>query len=254
MEALNASEEIMLKLKENETLYILRLSIQSNALCIDITEEDSVPSIKYVSNFNLTDLKKQNKYFLKFDTLEELIPEIKNLCVENKIKLTKEKNIIIIKLTVSLKVVEEVHLFIPQAIYDGGFVLYNHLKEDLELVSVNLEDENLLQFSMSSLKVFNGVILKGGSKLCHKESFGFLSPPPSSKEFIVRKVDIKLANNQEKLGDIVLVVGFGTSYYSCNTKANSRGASIRLKRPLRGGCPPWPFEVTVKTPPKLPPQ
>ena len=98
MEALNPSEEIMLKLKENETQYKLRFSIQSNALCIDITEEDSVPSIKYVSNFNLTDLKKQNKYFLKFDTLGELIPKIKNLCVENKIKLTKEKNIIIIKL------------------------------------------------------------------------------------------------------------------------------------------------------------
>lgn len=100
---------------------------------------------------------------------------------------------------------------------------------------------------MSPLKVFDGVILKSGSKLCHKDSFGFLPPPPSSKKFIVRKVDIKFANNQEKLGDIVLVVGFGrSSCYLCNTNANSRGASIRLKRPLRGGCPPWPIEVTIK--------
>lgn len=196
--------------------------------------------------FQFNRFKKQNKYFLKLDTLEELIPKIKNLCVENKIKLTKEKNIIIIKLMLSLKVVEEVHLSIPKAVYDGNFVLYNHLKEDLELVSVNLEDENLLQFSMSPLKVFDGVLLKSGSKLCHKESFGFLSPPPSSKEFIVRKVDIKFANNQEKLEDIVLVVWIGRSCYLCKSNANSIGASIRLKHPLRGGCRPWPFEVTVK--------
>ena len=91
MEAQKPSEEIMLKLKENEILYIIRFSIQSNALYVDITEEESVHSIEYVSNFNLTDIKKKNKYFLKFNTLEELIPEIKNLCDENKIKLTKEK-------------------------------------------------------------------------------------------------------------------------------------------------------------------
>ena len=246
MEAQKPPEEIMLKLKENETLYIIRFSIQSNALYVDITEEESVHSIEYVSNFNLTDLKKKNKYFLKFDTLKELIPEIKNLYDENKIKLIKENNIIIIQLTLPLKVLEEVHLSIPQAVYDGGFVLYNNLKEDLELVSVNLEDENLLQFSMSHLKVFDGMILKSGSKLCHKESFGFLSPPPSSKQFIVRKVDIKIATNHEKLGDIVLVVWRGNSFYSSNKNDNSRGAFIRLKRPLRGGCPPYPFEVVAK--------
>lgn len=63
MEAQKSSEEIMFKLKENETLYIIRFSIQSNALYVDITEEESVHSIEYVSNFNLTDLKKKNKLF-----------------------------------------------------------------------------------------------------------------------------------------------------------------------------------------------
>ena len=141
---------------------------------------------------------------------------------------------------------EEVYLSIPQAVYDGRFVLYNNLKEDLELVSVNLEDQNLLQYSMSPLEVFDEVILKSGSRLCHKESFGFLSPPPSSKQFIVRKVDIKIANNHEKIGDIVLVVWRGNSYNSCNKNDNSRGAFIRLKRPQRGGCTPYPFEVVAK--------
>ena len=246
MESLKPSEEINLKLKENETIYTMRFSNQNNALNVDITEEESSSSIKYISNFNLAYLQKQNKYFDKFDKLEELIPEIKNLCDENKIKLTKEKNIIIIKLALPLKEEEEVNLSIPQANYRADFVLYNNLKEDLELVSVNLEDENLLQFSMSPLKVFDGVILKSGSRLCHEESFGFLSPPLSSKQFIVRKVDINIASNHEKVGDIILVVWSRNSCYSLNKSYNSRGAFIRLKRPLRGGCPPWPFEVTAK--------
>lgn len=246
MESLKPSEEINLKLKENETIYTMRFSNQNNALNVDITEEESSSSIKYISNFNLAYLQKQNKYFDKFDKLEELIPEIKNLCDENKIKLTKEKNIIIIKLALPLKEEEEVNLSIPQANYRADFVLYNNLKEDLELVSVNPEDENLLQFSMSPLKVFDGVILKSGSRLCHIESFGFLSPPLSSKQFIVRKVDINIASNHEKVGDIILVVWSRNSCYSLNKSYNSRGAFIRMKRPLRGGCRPWPFEVTAK--------
>ena len=108
------------------------------------------------------------------------------------------------------------------------------------------EDENLSQFSMSPLKVFDGVILKSGSRLCHIESFGFLSPPLSSKQFIVRKVDINIASNHEKVGDIILVVWSRNSCYSLNKSDNSKGAFIRVKRPLRGGCRPWPFEVTAK--------
>ena len=130
-----------------------------------------------------------------------------------------------------------------KAVYDADFVLCNNLKEDLELVSVNLEDGNVLHFSVSPLKVFDGVVLKSGEIFHHRESFEFLSQPPSLGEFIVRKVDIRSSEDHEKLGDIVLVVRFGYSCYSCNTSTNSKGASIRLKRPLRGGCRPWPFEV-----------
>ena len=130
-----------------------------------------------------------------------------------------------------------------KAVYDAGFVLYNNLKEDLELVSVNLEDGKVLQFLVSPLKVFDGVILKSGEILHHRESFEFLSPPPSSEEFIVRIVDIRSSKDHEKLGYIFLVVRCGHSCYSGKTSTNSRGASIRLKRPLRGGCPPYPFEV-----------
>ena len=90
MESLKPSEEINLKLKENETIYTMRFSNQNNALNVDITEEESSSSIKYISNFNLAYLQKKNKYFDKFDKLEELIPEIKNLCDENKINQRKK--------------------------------------------------------------------------------------------------------------------------------------------------------------------
>lgn len=129
------------------------------------------------------------------------------------------------------------------AVYDGGFVLYNRLKEDLELISVDFEDENRLQFLMSPLRVFDGVILKSGNVLRHEESFDFLIPPPPSKQFIVRKVEIRVATDKEKLGELIWVVWRGSAFRTCNKSANSRKASIRLKRPLRGGCPPWPFEI-----------
>lgn len=131
------------------------------------------------------------------------------------------------------------------AVYDGGFVLYNRLKEDLELISVDFEDENRLQFLMSPLRVFDGVILKSGNVLRHEESFDFLSPPSFSKQFVVRKVEIRVATDHEKLGELVLVVWRGSSCYARNASTNSRKASIRLVRPRCGGCRPWPFEVTV---------
>ena len=74
MEAPKAFDEVVLKLKENGTPFTLRFSIQSSSLLVNITEDDSVPSINYSSKFNLSDLKEQNRYFRMFlvitDTLD----------------------------------------------------------------------------------------------------------------------------------------------------------------------------------------
>jgi hypothetical protein len=151
MEAPNPlQDEIVLKLTENENEYNLKFSLQSNSLVINVSEGDTFPQINYNSKFILSDLVKLSKYFKLFDTLEELMPEIKNLCNEKKIKLKKEKSSISLTLLLPLKVVEEVHLTIPQAEIDSKQIIsdlcttVNELKKEIKLLRSNqITDEQL---------------------------------------------------------------------------------------------------------------
>ena len=151
MEAPNPlQDEIVLKLTENENEYTLKFSLQSNSLVINVSEGDTFPQINYNSKFILSDLVKLSKYFKLFDTLEELMPEIKNLCNEKKIKLKKEKSSISLTLLLPLKVVEEVHLTIPQAEIDSKQIIsdlcttVNELKKEIKLIRSNqITDEQL---------------------------------------------------------------------------------------------------------------
>ena len=54
-------DEIVLKLKEKEATFTLRISNQSSSLCVNVAEDESVPSINYSSKFNLSDLKDKNR-------------------------------------------------------------------------------------------------------------------------------------------------------------------------------------------------
>ena len=132
--------EIVMKLKEDKTSYTLTFGIESGALVINVSEDESVPSINYYSKLTLKDLVKQSRYFKLFEVLEELMPEIKNLCDENKIKLKKGKSSINLILFVPLKVVEEVYLTIPQAEIDEKKVIadlcttVNELKREIKLL------------------------------------------------------------------------------------------------------------------------
>ena len=77
------NNEIVMKIKENECPYTLTFCIESNSLVIKVSEDDSVPSIHYSIKLTLTDLAKQSKYLRILDTLEEVMPELNNLCKEN---------------------------------------------------------------------------------------------------------------------------------------------------------------------------
>ena len=46
-------EPLTLKIQDNETLFNLKFSIENNSLVINVSEEESVPSINYTSNFQL---------------------------------------------------------------------------------------------------------------------------------------------------------------------------------------------------------
>lgn len=168
MEAPKAFDEIVLKLKESGTPFTLRFSIQSSSLCINITEDDSVPSINYSSKFNLSDLKEHNRYFKMFDTLEQLMPEIKNLCDQEKVKIKKEKTLVKVLISVPLTVLGEVALDVKQAEMDQKQVIadlcqkVNELNKEIKLLKTqsNLVSDEKLDINLKS----KDILLNEGEK------------------------------------------------------------------------------------------
>ena len=168
MEAPKAFDEIVLKLKENGTPFTLRFSIQSSSLCINITEDDSVPSINYSSKFNLSDLKEHNRYFKMFDTIEQLMPEIKNLCDQEKVKIKKEKTLVKVLISVPLTVLGEVALDVKQAEMDQKQVIadlcqkVNELNKEIKLLKTqsNLISDEKLDINLKS----KDILLNEGEK------------------------------------------------------------------------------------------
>ena len=162
MEAPKAFDEVVLKLKENGTPFTLRFSIQSSSLLVNITEDDSVPSINYSSKFNLSDLKEQNRYFRMFDSLEQLMPEIKNLCDQEKVKIKKDKNLVKVFLAVPLSVLGEVALEVSQAEMDQKQVIadlcqkVNELNKDIKLLKAqsSLVSDEKLDINLKSQNIF----------------------------------------------------------------------------------------------------
>ena len=150
------THEIVTKLTENDCPYTLKFSLESNALVINVSEDESVPLINYNSKFSINDLLKFSKYFKLFDSIEELMPEIKNLCNENNIKIKKNKTSVILTLSLPLKVVEEVNLTIPQAEIDSKQVIIdlcstvNELKKKIKLLESNQISDEQLEINLKS--------------------------------------------------------------------------------------------------------
>lgn len=149
-----------LKDKEQKASYSLSFSIESNSLIVNIIEDDSLPVINYKAKFTLNDLEKQSRYFKLFESLEELIPEIKSLYEQNKITLRKEKSEIILILSLPLKIIEEVLLCIPQAEIDSKTIIndlcstVNELRKKIESLSnINIISEEQLAANLKSNEI-----------------------------------------------------------------------------------------------------
>lgn len=79
------------KLKDKEKIFTISFSNKRDFLKTNISEKDSVSLIYYSANFSLTEWIKHSRYFKLFGSIEELIPEIKNLSNQNQVKISKEK-------------------------------------------------------------------------------------------------------------------------------------------------------------------
>ena len=107
---MEARAEIEYKIKEDKCPFSVTFIIENNTLFIKVLEVDSVPSVIYNTKLTLTDLTKLSKYFRMLDTIEEFIPELKDLCNYKKIKIKKGRLSVDLILSLSTKVVDKVHL------------------------------------------------------------------------------------------------------------------------------------------------
>ena len=152
--------EIVTKLTEDENEITLKFSIKDESLVINISEGESFPQMNYNSKFTLSDLVKQSRYFKIFETPEELLPEIKNLCDEKKIKFKKGKSSIILILLLPLKIIEEVYLTIKQAEIDPKQMIadlcstVNELKKEIKLLKTTQIPEEKLKENLNSKEIF----------------------------------------------------------------------------------------------------
>ena len=221
MEAPKAFDEIVLKLKESGTPFTLRFSIQSSSLCINITEDDSVPSINYSSKFNLSDLKEHNRYFKMFDTLEQLMPEIKNLCDQEKVKIKKEKTLVKVLISVPLTVLGEVALDVKQAEMDQKQVIadlcqkVNELNKEIKLLKTqsNLVSDEKLDINLKS----KDILLNEGEKnmICD-----WILKRMKSED---KKVEMTLLYKLKTQGD---------NYF--HSYCNNKGYTVTLVRTTKG--------------------
>ena len=157
---MEAPVPIIVKIKENEAPYTLRFSVESSTLVVNVSEDESVPMINYNLKYSLSDLGKINRYFRMFESLEELIPELKNLCDEKKVKIQKNKGSVILTLNVPLKVQKEAHLTLPQAEMEPKQVIadlcstVNELKKKIKSMEISYIPEEKLEKNLKSKEIF----------------------------------------------------------------------------------------------------
>ena len=150
--------------------HILKFSVIENSLAVDILEDDSVPSINYNSKFTLDQLIDKNRYFKILNSVEEFMPELKILCDENKIRLERQQQSIIVIISLPSKIVGELKLLIPLVEMDKKKVFaelcttINELKREIKsLIAVQITDEKLENNKIVNMTLLYKVTTHGDS-------------------------------------------------------------------------------------------
>ena len=217
----NKENSFNLKDEENNISYTLSFQVESNELIVDISEENSLPSIHYIGKFTLSDLEKQSRYFKIFEKIEHFIPELKDLFEQNRIKLRKEKSEILLILSLPLRTLEECVLCIPQGEIDSKTIVrdlcttVNELRKQIKLLGVNQISEEQLAKNLES----KDILLDEEEKkmVCD----WILKQMKSEGKNIEMKLLYKLKNN-------------GDSASTFHSLCNNKGYTLSLIRNTKG--------------------
>ena len=213
--------EINTLIKEKEISYSINISLETSNILIKISQKDSVPSLSYSAKYTLEDLIKQSRYFKLFEKPEELMPEFSNLFKEKKIALKRKNTSMILILYLPLRVIEEVHLTIPQEEIDAQKIIadlcqtVNELKQQIKVLSSTQISVEQLNNNLKS----KDILLNEEEKNMVSE---WILETMKSKE---KKINMTLLYKLTRDGD---------SSSTFHSYCNSKGYTLTLIRNTRG--------------------
>ena len=148
---MKAEEKINTFVIENKSSkYKLSLEGGEREIKFHLEELESLPKITFEENFTLESLKQKSKFFLMFETIEELMPDMLDFFKNKKYSLSFETNCAVISLFLPMRVVEEITLPIPQTESDPNSVIQELTitmnKLNKQIKSMKLEMNEMKEF------------------------------------------------------------------------------------------------------------
>ena len=148
---MKAEEKINTFVIENKSSkYKLSLEGGESEIKFHLEELESLPKITFEENFTLESLKQKSKFFLMFETIEELMPDMLDFFKNKKYSLSFETNCAMISLFLPMRLVEEIILPIPQTESDPNSVI-----QELTITMNKLNKQiNSMKVEMNEMKEF----------------------------------------------------------------------------------------------------
>ena len=249
--------------KEDVSISVTLSNLSNNTLQIKITENDSIPSRSYSENFTLENLQKLNRYFKLFETIEEILPEFKNLFEDNKINFTLKSDSVELDLILPLKVIEKAVLTIPETEKDQKQVIsdlctiVNELRKKVkklengllektkiseEQLKENLTSKEIILCEEEEKMIFNWILTK--LKLEEKNNIKLKSKKKNKKDIfdkknIKEKPEKKNIKEEPEKKNIKMTLLYrltsdGDSASTFHSKCNNKGYTLSLIRSTKG--------------------
>ena len=157
---MKAEEKINTFVIENKSSkYKLSLEGGEREIKFHLEELESLPKITFEENFTLESLKQKSKFFLMFETIEELMPDMLDFFKNKKYSLSFETNCAMISLFLPMRLVEEIILPIPQTESDPNSVIQeltismNKLIKQIKSMKVEMNEMKELNKEIKSMKL-----------------------------------------------------------------------------------------------------
>ena len=230
---MKAEEKINTFVIENKSSkYKLSLELGECEIKFLLEELESLPKITFEENFNLERLKKKSKFFLMFETIEELMPDMLDFFKNKKYSLSFETNCAMISLFLPMRLVEEIILPIPQTESDPNSVIQELTitvnKLNKQIKSMNLE--------MNEMKEFIDQLKEVDYFVCYINRNKALQ----SDEMIIDERERKLicdwiSNNRKvKMTLLYKATRDGDSSSTFHNKCNGQGPTLTLVKTSTG--------------------